>query len=294
MEIQYLEEFVALAEHLSFSETALHLNTTQSTLSKHIRALETELGGALFKRSTRRMELSAFGGFYLPYAEEISRLYETASLKTKAYLSEGGSAFTLAALRNSQYFDIARHIIGFRAACPECRIHVVEGEERELYSLFRQRQIKLFTAYVFSGEALEYKFLPLGESQVVALLPEEHRLSGCYALSLEQLKRENLLLPYRESKLFRVLMTAFAEAGVSPHVVYEGSSPGCMELVKSGMGVSLLPKELLSAQPVRGLCSVELKPPLAFRYGLGYREADLSVCEQKLLDYLKRFSLAEQ
>ena len=70
---------------------------------------------------------------------------------------------------------------------------------------------------------------------MVAVLPEEHRLAGCYALSLGQLKNENLLLPTRNTKMRRALDAAFAQAGVTPRVVYEGGSTICAELVKSGM-----------------------------------------------------------
>ena len=289
MEIRYLEEFIALAEYRNFGEAALHLNMAQSTLSKHIKSLEEELGGQLFRRSTRRMELSAFGEFYLPWAKEMNALYRSSGRRVREFLNENGNALTLAAVHNIQYFNIDRIIVGFREACPECRISVVEGEESELLSLFRQRQIDLFTAYVFDGETPDYDFLPLGESRVVALLPAEHRLADCYALSPGQLKNENLLLPNRNTKMYRAIRAAFDEAGAAPRIVYEGNSFGCMELVKSGMGVSLQPREFALWRPVSGVSCVELRPALRFRFGLGYRNGPaLSPAERKLLAYLRQ------
>ena len=294
MEIRYLEEFITLAEYRNFGEAALHLNMAQSTLSKHIRALEEELGGQLFRRSTRRMELSPFGEFYLPYAKEMNALFKSAGRKTREYLNENGSAITLAAVHNIQYFDIDRYIIGFRQTCPECRLNVVEGEEKELLSMFRQRQIDFFTAYVFEGETPDYDFLPIGTNRIVALLPAEHRLADCYALSLGQLKNENLLLPNRDTKMYRAVMNAFNEAGIVPHIVYEGNSFGCMKLVKSGMGISLQPKEFALWRPEPGVSCVDVKPGLVYRYGLGYRDdRNLSAAERKLLAYLRQSSAAE-
>ena len=49
MEIAVLREFVSLAENLNFSTTAKRLFITQSTLSRHIAALEHELGCRLFE-----------------------------------------------------------------------------------------------------------------------------------------------------------------------------------------------------------------------------------------------------
>jgi LysR family transcriptional regulator, glycine cleavage system transcriptional activator len=56
-----LRIFVVAARHLSFTEAASQLNLTQSAVSHRIRGLEEELGLALFKRLTRRLELTPYG-----------------------------------------------------------------------------------------------------------------------------------------------------------------------------------------------------------------------------------------
>ena len=44
MELNYLREFKELAQTQNYAKAASHLYITQSTLSKHINALERELG----------------------------------------------------------------------------------------------------------------------------------------------------------------------------------------------------------------------------------------------------------
>lgn len=44
METRTIREFLVLADCLNFGEAAEQLSVAQSTLSKHIRALENELG----------------------------------------------------------------------------------------------------------------------------------------------------------------------------------------------------------------------------------------------------------
>jgi LysR family transcriptional regulator, glycine cleavage system transcriptional activator len=56
-----LRIFVVAARHLSFTEAACELNLTQSAVSHRIRGLEQELGVSLFKRMTRRLELTPRG-----------------------------------------------------------------------------------------------------------------------------------------------------------------------------------------------------------------------------------------
>jgi LysR family transcriptional regulator, glycine cleavage system transcriptional activator len=56
-----LRVFVVAARHMSFTGAANELNLTQSAVSHRIRALEEELGLALFERLTRRLELTPRG-----------------------------------------------------------------------------------------------------------------------------------------------------------------------------------------------------------------------------------------
>lgn len=66
MNTEYLKEFVVLAETKNFCEASDRLYMNQSTLSKHIKSLENELGINLFLRTTRRVELTNYGQtFYL-------------------------------------------------------------------------------------------------------------------------------------------------------------------------------------------------------------------------------------
>ena len=56
-----LRSFEAGARHLSFTRAAEELNVTQTAISHQVRQLEEELGFPLFRRSTRRLELTPEG-----------------------------------------------------------------------------------------------------------------------------------------------------------------------------------------------------------------------------------------
>ena len=75
MEIKWLEDFVALAEALSFSRAAESRNVTQSAFSRRIRQLEAWLGATLIVRATVPARLTPEGRSFLPVAQETIRTF---------------------------------------------------------------------------------------------------------------------------------------------------------------------------------------------------------------------------
>ncbi len=71
MTLVQLRHFIDLATTASFSQSALKLHLTQPALSRSIKALEDELGQALFDRIGRKNELTAFGAQILQRARVL-------------------------------------------------------------------------------------------------------------------------------------------------------------------------------------------------------------------------------
>ena len=73
MNIEQLKIFISVAATGSFSRTATLTDSTQSSVSKAVAQLETELGAKLFERTGRGATLNTAGRALLGRAEALTR-----------------------------------------------------------------------------------------------------------------------------------------------------------------------------------------------------------------------------
>lgn len=71
MELKYLKTLKTIVEEGSFTKAASKLNYTQSTITFQINMLEQELDVKLFEKIGRKMVLSKAGESILPYVEDV-------------------------------------------------------------------------------------------------------------------------------------------------------------------------------------------------------------------------------
>ena len=293
MDTDYIKEFVMLAECLNFSEAAERLFISQSSLSKHIHALEREMEAELFIRTTRSIRLSSIGELFLPYARKIADLCSESQIAVDDYKSRSSASLTIAVMQNPQYYNLSKYLAGFQHAYPDLSFSIVEADEFGLYDMFKKKQANIFPTYSSLCENDNFIFMPMVESAIVAIFRKDHPFADSKSVSLHQLSGERLLLPTRGGALSNLIRSAFRKENISPDVVYEGSSIGCVDLVKAGMGVSLHAREfaaILSRDT--DVSCIEIEPTLTFVYGLGHRTpAELSHAEQLYLSYMKRYEL---
>ena len=83
MEITDLMTFSAVARTGGITRAAAELNTVQSNVTQRIKAIEAEIGTALFERHSRGMTLTGAGRRLLPYAQQMAALAREAVLAAR-------------------------------------------------------------------------------------------------------------------------------------------------------------------------------------------------------------------
>ncbi|KAA0941430.1 LysR family transcriptional regulator [Streptomyces apricus] len=126
MELRTLRYFVAVAEELHFGRAATRLHMSQPPLSRAIRQLETELGGALFDRSSAGVALTPVGTVLLGEARALLARAELARARVAG--AAGAAALTVGILGDSTDPRVTRLAAAHRARHPHVEVRVRETD----------------------------------------------------------------------------------------------------------------------------------------------------------------------
>lgn len=277
MNIEYIREFVVLADTRNFNETAERLFTTQSTVSKHLKQVEAELGTPLFTRTSRSVKLNEAGEIFLPYARRLLDIQYEYTTALNNHLGNRSSSLTIGSLPVMAQYQITDVIARFNRENKNISLHVLEAEACELIPLLEEGTCEL--AFTRESPGLNDGFIriPYSTDRLIALMPSSHPLavSRKAPLSLEQLRHEPLLLIKEKTFLYELCIHACEQAGFTPNVVFSSHRiENIVDLVRKKMGVALLmEKQIMSFNlPEDVFTAAAITPDVTSRISLIYRK----------------------
>ena len=243
MDITYLKEFVVLAEIGNFQEAAESLYLSQPSLSRHIMVLEKVLGAAVFNRTTRKVELNEFGRYLLPYAKEITRQYEECT-NGFSHMLKDASSLIIGSIPAMKQFNIIELIAIFKQKYPNCAIEVIEEGPNELIPLLKEGKCNLAFIREFNKPndnlSNDIKRVLIAKDSIVAVIPAKHPLAGTAAITVDQLKNENILL-LKGGLIHNKLLKACASAGFQPNVSFTAMRvESVIDMAGKGMGIAFV------------------------------------------------------
>lgn len=224
MEIELLREFIVLAETGSYWQAAERLYMNQSTLSKHIRALEKELDVPLFDRTTRSVKLTEYGQTLLPHARTIAASqyeYAAALRLQKEYKSNIARFDGITAL--AQY-GLGELMIAYPRENPGFYEHLEENGSYAAIRNLAQRRCDFAFSWAFPGmDSVAGKralsSIPIATDHIAALVSKGHALAGREGITIRELKDERFSFPPIGTVPYDLCRKACQEAGFTPLVV---------------------------------------------------------------------------
>lgn len=268
MDISYFKEFVILAETQNFWAAADRLFMGQSTLSKHIKSLETQLGAPLFDRTSRKVTLTEFGARMLPYAQSIAKLQYEYEADAFNYLHEGNETLEIGSIPAMAQYDITNLLVDFQTAYPGIRIRTQEADTMVLREWLLERKCEIAflrdsVAYLAHDPDKESRLVkvPFCQDNLVAVLPKGHPLAGMPSIELAQLQEESFSLLSKDTMPYTLCMRVCRDAGFVPKVVFNSHNlENVLDMVTQGSCVALLFSEHVN-YPIDSVLSIA--PPFA-------------------------------
>ena len=285
MIIGYLREFLAVTQLGNFSMAADELFMSASSLSKHISALEAELGVKLFDRTTRAVSTSRYGEILIPFAIKIIEQEDAFHEKLLLEASENENVLRIASLPMLAHYGITEMLSSFRDKNPTVNLQISETENREVsFNLSRGICDVAFTGFVPEG----MENITISVNPIVAVLPSKHPLSRESVLQLQQLRNEKFLFLDENTGIFSICIDACAEAGFKPCVVYKSHRPeNILKFVSQGMGVALMMTPLVEFFHLSDISCVGIDPPLKAYVHLAWNgKPPLKPIVKKFLHYI--------
>lgn len=299
MNTVYVHEFVVLADTLNYMEAADQLFLTQSTLSKHIQALEKSLDITLFDRTTRRVQLSEAGSVFLPYARELDSVQAQCLTALDRYRQDRSLRLSLGSIPIMSQYRISELLSDFRRAHPEITLRIAEEDSQDLISLLHRGQCQLAflrTDPEYAPLPEEFTAIRISEDRLAALVSNDHPLAGKDSVPLAELAAEDFLLFQEHSQMHGFSVHACQRSGFTPRVSFNGRRPeNLAELASRGLGVALLMKKQAAALRLEKASLLDLEPAYINEISLCYlTDRPLSPTAKAFLRFIEARFPAEE
>ncbi|ODP34174.1 LysR family transcriptional regulator [Pandoraea sp. ISTKB] len=259
MELRQLRHFIAVAEEGNFTRAAQRCHIVQSALSTSIRSLEDELGAKLFVRTTRHVSLSAAGQAFLDQVRRALDVLDRASGDVADIHAIRKGRLSIGTVQSlPPFLDLSNLMSRFYERYPQIEIRLVQGGAHDLNDKIAAREIDLAILPIEERSEKLTSHIVACDDMVLAC-GHRHSLAARRNVQLAQLADESFVdfVPGHGTR--RLVDRGFAEADVRRRVAFEiGDLDTLMSLVEQGLGVALLPADLVSRRAER-LVQVPLK-----------------------------------
>lgn len=282
MDTKQIEYILKIAEENNITHAASKLFITQSALNQQLIKLENELGTPLFHRSRTNWRPTEAGEIYIEHAKEIMRIkqeayqmiYDRTSGK-RGKLSVGftpgrGIAVFIAAYRD------------FHQQHPNIVIEPTELSVHELHQQINQGDLDLAFVTVSESDKTDAIYEKFFDEELFLAIPTGHPLCETYnrsdnsepypVIDIREVQYEPFVLMNRTSTMRALVDKIFAEAGISPQVLFETRNNNTIiSMIQTNMCCGILPYYYTKKAP-EGISCFALPSHPSWQFAVTYRK----------------------
>ena len=289
MTMAQIQHFLDIVNWGGFSAAASETFISQSSLSKQIKSLESELNVQLFDRTNNKIALTPGGTAFLEYARKLNNTYK-AMLQDMEQYSSAKKTISMGILPLEQ-------LTSYQVAMKRVQVNITEDNQGKLIPLLDHGKLDFAVVRMDELDPEVYEFHPIYRDKLVLVYrntqegipPEE-------SVSLSQLSHLPFVLMSDESVLHNLCVRQFHRENFHPSVIYTAARHRyLLSLVNSGLGVTILPKALVNTDLFPDLCCKDLRGDMESLIGVvRLKHAHLSARAEHLYEFFAQQGILAQ
>ncbi len=244
MTFRHLKIFVTVYQTENITKAAEELNMTQPAVTRAVQELEEHYSIRLFERIHRRLYVTEAGRQLYPQAIHIVSAVEQMEKNMSDWDETGvmriGAGTTLGSVL------LPRVIPEFQRKHPLLTIRSIVTDTTRLQAMLLRNEID-FALIEGTPDDSSLKRTLIGRDQMVLILPRSHPLCSRENILIRDLAGQPIIVSEEGSASRSFMEHLFSIHGMKLTPVMEsGSMPVIFRAVQAGIGLSLVPRKLMS------------------------------------------------
>ena len=298
IQLRSIQYIVEVAHCGSIHKAAQKLYVSQPAITSCIRALEQELGIALFFREKQHLTLTPAGAYFVESGEKI--------LASMEELQEGLAHFSrqanlrlqigMSPFYGKHFFPLIYQ--AFHEICPDVEVNLVTADGKELQNLLLEKKLDFwFTAEMVEAPHLAKVLLMPEEivllypKKLLSAIPSLGRPDNGDRVDLAALNRLPFILFDESHGLSRTIGELFQRSGFTPMGIFKTTSAEIIAgMVGKGLGAGFVPLTLAVSfceeHPQTGWFSLDLYSPFHLIYN---QKVPLTQIQRRFVNRVKKY-----
>lgn len=267
MNLNQLKYFLAIVKTGSFSNAAEDMYISQSSMSKQIKALETELGVDLFKREHSKVYLTEIGGEFAKYAEQTVKQHNDMLLYLDEFATKKSNTIRFGSIPVVSSYGISGQIAEFTTHYPDTNvvIDLHENSQQEIMKELYDGVIDIALVRTDYMDDLDDVFdrIIYKKDTFALVCNKTHPLCNKTAVYPQDLIPYPLSLLDTSSVVNTIVTQAFETHGIKKKAkCLTTRHKILMEILQNSHDITLLPLSLVDLSLFPYLCTVPLAEEL--------------------------------
>jgi len=241
MEMHQIRYFLAVAEELNFTRAARRCNVAQPSLTRAIRLLEQELGGALFNRERSNTHMSELGRVMQPHLEQVWTMTQATRGLARDVLGLKKTKLRLGVMCTITPDAMVGVLKSMRLNHPLVKLEILDDTAESLSERLLRGEIDIAIICMEGKDDLKLHALPIFKEEMRIVVANDHPLACKDRILIGDLDGERYL-ERMNCEIAARIGAMFEELGFDDETVCRSERDDwIVEMAAAGFGYACMP-----------------------------------------------------